>query len=74
MNLPLYYYVLFYNEPPVNTLFFLDVTGEAVRLARDFGYLCETEYPARQTAEYISRQHTDPSEQAHRKQMIMAAK
>lgn len=50
------------------------VEGEAVRLARDFGYLCETEFPARQTAEYIARQHSDPAEQPHRKQMILATK
>ena len=49
-------------------------TGEAVRLARDFGYLCETEFPARQAAEYVSRQHSDPSELSHRKQMVLAAK
>jgi len=48
--------------------------GEAVRLARDFGYLCETEFPARQTAEYMARQHSDPAELANRKQMILAAK
>lgn len=51
------------------------VTGEAVRLARDFGYLCETEFPARQAAEYSIRQHcSDPSESSHRKQMILATK
>jgi len=45
-----------------------------VRLARDFGYLCETEFPARQTAEYMARQHSDPTELSTRKQMILAAK
>lgn len=49
-------------------------SGEAVRLARDFGYLCETEFPARQTAEYMARQHSDPADIANRKQMILAAK
>ena len=48
--------------------------GEAVRLARDFGYLCETEFPSRQCAEFNSRQHSEPAEQPHRKQMIIAAK
>ena len=48
--------------------------GEAVRLARDYGYLCETEFPARQSAEYLARQHSDPSEQQSRKNMILAAK
>jgi len=50
------------------------IAGEAVRLARDFGYLCETEFPARQTAEYMARQHGDPAELSNRKQMILAAK
>lgn len=50
------------------------VEGEAVRLARDFGYLCETEFPSRQAAEYVARQHSDPTEQPHRKQMVLAAK
>ena len=50
--------------------------GEAVRLARDFGYLCETEFPARQAAEYCFRQHcaSDPTDYAHRKQILLAAK
>ncbi|RXM91854.1 Transcription factor AP-2-epsilon [Acipenser ruthenus] len=38
------------------------VEGEAVHLARDFGYLCETEFPAKAAAEYVSRQHADPSD------------
>jgi hypothetical protein len=50
------------------------IIGEAVTLARDYGDLCETEFPARQAAEYIHRQHSDPSELSHRKQMVMAAK
>ena len=31
------------------------VEGEAIHLARDFGYVCETEFPARPVAEYLSR-------------------
>jgi len=52
------------------------IAGEAVRLARDFGYLCETEFPARHAAEYCFRQHctTDPTDYAHRKQILIAAK
>ncbi|GAB1608463.1 hypothetical protein Ahia01_001130500 [Argonauta hians] len=50
------------------------VEGEAIRLARDFGYLCETEFPARQCAEYTCRQYTDPTEQHTRKNMILATK
>lgn len=52
------------------------VEGEAVRLARDYGYLCETEFPGRQCAEYNSRQYNtqDPSELVTRKNMILATK
>ena len=35
------------------------VEGEAIHLARDFGYVCETEFPARPVAEYLTRQHAD---------------
>jgi hypothetical protein len=49
-------------------------TGEAMRMARDFGFLCETEFPSRQTAEYVSRQHSDHSELPHRRQMVLATK
>ena len=37
-------------------------SGEAVHLARDFGYICETEFPAKAVSEYLNRQHTDPSD------------
>ena len=50
------------------------VTGEAIHLARDFGYVCETEFPSRQVAEYLCRQHTDPSDQYRRKDLILATK
>ena len=50
------------------------VEGEAIHLARDFGYVCETEFPARQVAEYLSRQHTDPSEMYRRKELLYATK
>ncbi|BES99789.1 Transcription factor ap-2 [Nesidiocoris tenuis] len=51
------------------------VEGEAIHLARDFGYVCETEFPARQVAEYLTRQHTaDPSDSYRRKELIHAAK
>jgi len=54
-----------------------------LRLARDFGYLCETEFPAAQTAEYVSRQYAAaaaaaatriPAELHRRRQMILATK
>ena len=35
------------------------VEGEAIHLARDFSYVCETEFPARPVAEYLARQHQD---------------
>lgn len=47
--------------------------GEAVRLARDFGYLCETEFPARQTADYNSRLYK-ASDAGQRKHMLITAK
>jgi len=50
------------------------VEGEAIHLARDFGYVCETEFPSRQVAEYLCRQHTDPSDQYRRKDLILATK
>uniref|UniRef100_A0A0K8SFH1 Transcription factor AP-2 C-terminal domain-containing protein n=1 Tax=Lygus hesperus TaxID=30085 RepID=A0A0K8SFH1_LYGHE len=51
------------------------VEGEAIHLARDFGYVCETEFPARQVAEYLTRQHTaDPTDSYRRKELIHAAK
>ena len=49
-------------------------TGEAIHLARDFGYVSETEFPARQVAEYMSRQHTDPSDLYRRKELVLATK
>ncbi|GAB6029933.1 hypothetical protein CHUAL_005628 [Chamberlinius hualienensis] len=52
------------------------VEGEAIHLARDFGYVCETEFPARQVGEYICRQHSSDSvsEQYRRKEMLIASK
>ena len=50
------------------------VEGEAIHLARDFGYVCETEFPARQVAEYLSRQHTEPADMYRRKELLYATK
>ncbi|XP_074640326.1 transcription factor AP-2-epsilon-like [Tubulanus polymorphus] len=50
------------------------VEGEAIRLARDYNYLCETEFPAKQCGEYLARQHSDPAEQQSRKNMVLASK
>ena len=48
--------------------------GEAIHMARDFGYVCETEFPARQVGEYLCRQHSDPAELYRRKELILATK
>lgn len=48
--------------------------GEAIHLARDFGYVCETEFPARQVAEYLLRQHTEPQESYRRKELLLNTK
>ena len=50
------------------------VEGEAIHLARDFGYVCETEFPARPVAEYLSRQASDPAEMYRRKELLYATK
>jgi len=50
------------------------VEGEAIHLARDFGYVCETEFPARQVAEYLSRQYIDSAESQRRKELLYAAR
>ncbi|KAG8447104.1 hypothetical protein GDO86_014527 [Hymenochirus boettgeri] len=50
------------------------VEGEAVHLARDFGYVCETEFPSKAVAEYLSRPHIERNEMANRKNMLLAAK
>jgi transcription factor AP-2 len=51
------------------------VEGEAIHLARDFGYVSETEFPARQIAEYLTRSHTiDPVDASRRKEGLLAAK
>ncbi|TRY84491.1 hypothetical protein DNTS_035837 [Danionella cerebrum] len=45
------------------------VEGEALHLARDFGYTCETEFPTKAVGEHLARQHTEPKEQNARKKM-----
>ncbi|XP_039547860.1 transcription factor AP-2 gamma isoform X3 [Pimephales promelas] len=50
------------------------VEGEAVHLARDFGYVCETEFPAKAIAEYLGRPHVERNEISSRKTMLLAAK
>ncbi|KAF8797282.1 Transcription factor AP-2-beta like protein [Argiope bruennichi] len=50
------------------------VEGEAIHLARDFGYVCETEFPSRQVGEFLCRNHSDPSELYRRKELLIATK
>ncbi|XP_018329331.1 transcription factor AP-2-epsilon isoform X2 [Agrilus planipennis] len=47
------------------------VEGEAIHLARDFGYICETEFPAKQVAEYLNLQH---GQTPRRKELLQATK
>ncbi|KAL8182513.1 UNVERIFIED_CONTAM: Transcription factor AP-2-alpha [Gekko kuhli] len=61
-------------RPPLAAQLHLQVQGEAVHLARDFGYVCETEFPAKAVAEFLNRQHSDPNEQVTRKNMLLATK
>ncbi|XP_041105327.1 transcription factor AP-2-delta-like [Polyodon spathula] len=50
------------------------VEGEALHLARDFGYTCETEFPTKAVGETLARQHIEQKEQTARKKMILATK
>ncbi|CAF2656023.1 unnamed protein product [Rotaria sp. Silwood2] len=56
------------------------VEGESAHLARDFHYVCDQEFPARQCAEYTNRQYNtthhlqEPCGITKRKQNILAAK
>lgn len=52
------------------------VEGEAIHMARDFGYVCETEFPSRQVAEYLCRTHCSGEllEVQRRREMILATK
>lgn len=69
---------------PVKSLVFFVVThlslccgwcaGEALHLARDFGYTCETEFPSKAVGEHLARQHSEPKETSTRKKMVLATK
>ncbi|XP_059088388.1 transcription factor AP-2-alpha-like isoform X1 [Tigriopus californicus] len=50
------------------------VEGEAIHLARDFGYVCETEFPARQIAEFLSKPFVSNCETARRKELLLGAR
>ncbi|XP_053618327.1 transcription factor AP-2-epsilon isoform X2 [Plodia interpunctella] len=49
------------------------VEAEAVHLARDFGYVCETEFPARALAEYLARQYAE-HDARRRRELLQATK
>ncbi|KAJ8710802.1 hypothetical protein PYW08_009317 [Mythimna loreyi] len=49
------------------------VEAEAVHLARDFGYVCETEFPARALAEYLARQYAE-HDSRRRRDLLQATK
>ena len=55
-------------------LIVINFLGEAVHLARDFGFVCETEFPAKPLAEFVCKQHSDPDILHTRKNMILATK
>ncbi|XP_063724975.1 transcription factor AP-2-epsilon-like isoform X2 [Symsagittifera roscoffensis] len=53
------------------------VEGEAIHLARDFAYICDTEFPAKPLGDWVARQHSsEQTTQEHlsRKNMILATK
>jgi len=50
------------------------VEGEAIHLARDFGYVCESEFPARQLAEYLCAKVSDTDNQHRRKELYLATR
>ncbi|KAF7488265.1 Transcription factor AP-2-beta [Sarcoptes scabiei] len=50
------------------------VEGEAIHLARDFSYVCETEFPARQMAEYLCRNNSEPTDLYRRKELVLSTK
>lgn len=50
------------------------VEGEARHLAKDFETVCSTDFPHKQMAEYVAKQHSDPAEIESRRSMIIAAR
>merc|ERR1711936_294545 len=50
------------------------VEGEAIHLARDFGYVCETEFPAKAVAEYLCAKVSDTDDQHRRKELYLATR
>ncbi len=51
------------------------VEGEAQHLARDFAFVCDNEFPVKQVAEYVAKQHAAESElMESRKSMLIGAR
>merc|ERR1712088_1166854 len=48
------------------------VEGEAIHLAKDFGYVCDTEFPAKSVAEYLCRQSVEPTDIYRRRELVVA--
>ena len=55
-------------------LIVINFLGEAVHLARDFGYVCTNHFPARPLAALAHSQYSDPEVLNTRKNMILATK
>ena len=54
---------------------FYFISGETVRLARDFNFLCESDFPCKVSAEHNLRQNTmDTGDFPQRKSMLMATR
>ncbi|XP_042246225.1 transcription factor AP-2-delta [Thunnus maccoyii] len=58
----------------ISLFFCCSCAGEALHLARDFGYTCETEFPSKAVGEHLARQHSEPKETSARKKMVLATK
>jgi len=50
------------------------VEGEAIHLARDFGFLCETEFPGKALAEYSCNKYISFEEKCRRKELLYGSK
>ena len=53
---------------------FENYLGEAIHLARDFGYVCESEFPAKQVAEFLTGRSIDVLEHYRRKELLLATR
>uniref|UniRef100_A0A8C4QZB1 Transcription factor AP-2 C-terminal domain-containing protein n=1 Tax=Eptatretus burgeri TaxID=7764 RepID=A0A8C4QZB1_EPTBU len=50
------------------------VEGEALHLARDFGYTCETEFPAKAVGEFLAKQHVENKDLQGQHKMLLTTK